>query len=286
MTDPYKVLNVRQNCTIEQLRESFKKVALKVHPDKGGNEALFNIVIESYKTIYKSIKNEKGDKDFTALRKEFNEEKNKNSSKKNVSFANNDEEEFQSKFNKMFEDNKFSDDAIDGGYGHFMTQSNKTREDIDIKKHVHNFKDFNTTFDNQEVMNKDVIIFKEPEALTLSKSLAYDELGVGKISDYSSDTTNNTNLGYCDYMKAHTTNKLVDARYVKKKQDYKNIEDLEKQRTSQGFEINERDRKHIEEQIKKTDDHEAKRRINVENSDKNIEKHFHSVNQYMINNKK
>ena len=282
--DPYRILKVDKNCTIAQLRDAFKRVAIKVHPDKGGNKEMFNVVVESYKTVYKKLKSESGDKDFNELKNESRQQSQNPKKTKNVSFKvdNATEEEFNTKFNKVFDDNRFVDSAIDDGYGQFMSQSSKKRDDIDIKKSVKNFKDFNSAFDSQDVMNKEIITYKEPEPLTMSKSLAFNELGIDKIDDFSSDTTNNRNIGYCDYMKAHTTNKLVDKRYMKETQSYKNMDDIERSRSSQVLELSSDDRKRIDAEVTREKEREMKRVMNLEKYDANVSEHFKKVNKLMI----
>lgn len=285
--DPYKILTVDKNCSVEQLREAFKKVAIKVHPDKGGNEELFNIVVESYKVIYKKLKSESGDKDFHELKNESQHQFQNMKKTKHVSFkGDKDDEEFNKKFNQIFDENRFQDAVTDDGYGQFMSQSSTHRDEIDIRKSVKNFKDFNTAFDNQDVMNKEVMIYKEPEPLTMSKSLAFNELGVDKIDDFSSDTTNNRNIAYCDYMKAHTTNKLVDKRYIKEAQSYNNMDEIEKSRSSQRFELSSEDRKRIDDEIKREKEREINRQMNLRKYDQNVTEHFEKVNKLMINNQK
>lgn len=281
--DPYKVLNVSRNCSIEQLRDAFKKVAIKVHPDKGGNQELFNIVVESYKTIFQKLKGQSGNKDFNELKNESRREFSTMKKTKHVSFKLDDDQEgFQKKFNKVFDENRFHDSTVDEGYGHMMREHSAVREDIDIKRKVKNFKDFNSAFDEQEVMNKEMVIYKEPEALVLSKSLAYNELGVDRIDDYSSDTTKSSALGYCDYMKAHTTNKLVDKRYLKQHETFKNMNDIEQKREAQSFALSDEDRRVIEAGLKKEKEQEMRRQVNVQEYDKNIQKHFEKVNKLMI----
>ena len=280
--DPYKILKVDKNCSVEQLREAFKKVAIKVHPDKGGNEELFNIVVESYKVIYKKLKSETGDKDFNELKNESRHQFNNMKKTKHVSFNVDQDDEFNSKFNKIFDENRFHD-TMDNGYGQFMRESTANRDEINIHKSVNNFKDFNTSFDDQDVMNKTVMIYKEPEPLTMSKSLAFNELGVDKIDDFSSDTTKSKNIAYCDYMKAHTTNKLVDKRYIKDKQSYNSIDDIEKTRSSQRFELSSEDRKRIENEIQREKDSEINRQVNIRKYDKNVTAHFEKINKLMVN---
>ena len=51
-----KILKLKPDYTIEQLKSEFRKLALQTHPDKGGNEQLFFIATKAYKTLLKSIK--------------------------------------------------------------------------------------------------------------------------------------------------------------------------------------------------------------------------------------
>ena len=65
--------------------------------------------------------------------------------------------------------------------------------------------------------------------------MAYNNLGEGDISDFSG---NSNNLNYTDLKYAHTKTKLIDTRNVNIK-NYKNVEDLEKDRSNVRYEMNE-----------------------------------------------
>ena len=39
--DYYKVLGVKENSSQEEIKKSFRKLSLKHHPDRGGNEGEF-----------------------------------------------------------------------------------------------------------------------------------------------------------------------------------------------------------------------------------------------------
>ena len=281
--DPYKVLKVDKNCTVDQLRQAFKRVASKVHPDKGGNEEMFNIVVESYRSIFNTLKG-RNNKDFNQLKNDSQSEFN-GKAKKHVSFSDNvnqSSEKFQAKFNKIFDENRFEDSSIDDGYGHMMSASSAVREDIDVGERLRNFNDFNSVFDNQETMNKEITVYKEPEALVLSKKLSFNELGVDRVDDYSSESNKPSKLGYCDYMKAHTTNKLIDKDHVKQRQNFKNMDDIETKREGQSFALTSEDRRHIEEGIKREKQKERQRDISLKESDKRVEQHFNRVNKLML----
>jgi len=281
--DPYKVLKVSKDCTVDQLRQAFKKVASKVHPDKGGNDEMFNIVVESYKTIFQTLKGREH-KSFKDLKSQSMSDFNQMKPKKNVSFGvdlSNDEK-FQRKFNKIFDENRFEDPSIDDGYGHMMAASSAMREDIDVGKKLENFGDFNDEFDNMETMNKEITVYKEPEALVLSKKLSFNELGVDRIDDYSSESNKSSKLAYCDYMKAHTTNKLIDRNNVKRRQSFKNMDDIQKKREGQSFALTEEDKRQIEEGIKREKQKERQRAISLKEHDRRVEQHFNTVNKLML----
>lgn len=279
--DPYKILKVSKKDSIEKIRNAFKKVARNVHPDKGGTEEMFNIVVEAYREIFKLKKQEESGKNFNELKEDSKRYTTEQRSTRNVHFADQKfDEDFQTKFNKIFDDNRLTD-VNDEGYGSFMAPSSAMREDINIDKIVDNQKELHKTFDDQKAMNAELVKYKEPEALCVqSKKLTYDEIGADKIDDYSSDTMQK--LKYTDYMKAHTTNKLIDKSLLKKHETYKNMDDIEKRRSNQSFEINEDDRKVIEQQEMKLKMKEARRQQILRERDEKSRMQFERINKLML----
>lgn len=51
MRDPYSVLGVNRNATEEEIKKAYKKLALKHHPDRGGDEEKFKEVAAAYSKI-------------------------------------------------------------------------------------------------------------------------------------------------------------------------------------------------------------------------------------------
>lgn len=49
--DPYEVLGVSQDATEEQIREAFRKLAIKHHPDKGGDAAEFHRITDAHRVL-------------------------------------------------------------------------------------------------------------------------------------------------------------------------------------------------------------------------------------------
>ena len=86
-------------------------------------------------------------------------------------------------------------------------------------------------------------------------------------------------------MKAHTTNKLVDKRYIKEKESYKNLDDIQQQRGSQIFQMSDEDEKAIKSELDKEKQYEFNRQINIKKHDKNVTQHFEKINKIMVKNK-
>ena len=281
--DPFKILKVSKSDSLEHIRNTFKRVAKNVHPDKGGSDEMFNIVVEAYREIFKLKKIEE-EKSFEQMKNDSRRYSSEQKATRSVHFAEDkykSEEEFQTKFNRIFEDNRLGD-ANDDGYGRMMAASNPLREDINIERNVRSEKELNTSFDDQKALNTDIVKYKEPEALCVqSKRLQYDELGVENVDDFSSDTIGKQLL-YSDYMKAHTTNKLVDKSQIKQHKKFKNLEDIKKQRLKQSFELTDEDRRVIEEQEKKSKMKEQQRKKVLAERDRLSQTHFERVNKLML----
>jgi curved DNA-binding protein len=51
MNDPYATLGVAKNANDEEIKRAFKKLAMKHHPDRGGDEHKFKEINEAYATL-------------------------------------------------------------------------------------------------------------------------------------------------------------------------------------------------------------------------------------------
>ena len=256
--DPYEVLNVSKNFTWDELKESYRKMALITHPDKpGGNEVIFNFVTECFKRLALVYKNRDEDKPHNILKeqsKNFFERQINNTLPHPSEIFGNDrdrDEPFQKKFNKNFELCKVQDDNESFGYGSIMDKSTDKRDDISIDNIFKNKKvdssTFNETFNKNVPVSKEVIKYKEPEALQLVKNMQYTELGGQKTDDYSSSVEQKSNLAYTDYMKAYNGQRLVDESEIKNRREFKNVEQYEKYRdTKMKKSLSEKERNRID----------------------------------------
>ena len=49
--DYYKILSIERDATPTQIKKSYLKLAVILHPDKGGSEAQFKELAEAYKIL-------------------------------------------------------------------------------------------------------------------------------------------------------------------------------------------------------------------------------------------
>lgn len=233
--DPYKTLGVPRNFTLEQLKTSYKKLALSVHPDKtpGNSDYMFKIVTKCYKKLSDEFKNRESDKQYNELKSDFikNTEKAKKYENPDIDLS----KKFNIRqFNQVFDDNRIPT-VTDSGYKEWMDK-NELKEAPDLGKNITK-ESFNEQFERyadetKDKTNKYIIKYREPEALQMSKKLNYIELGTENIDDYSGENKSNRDLNYMDYRIAHSTTRLVDPTAVKDRKEYKTVGEYEKSRTN------------------------------------------------------
>lgn len=284
--NPYEVFDLSDNYTWEDLKNAYRRVARLVHPDKGGSEILFKKITECFKHLATEYKRKEADKPHWELKKQSESYYQDNPVQPPPTSYGNKDENFSTRFNKAFETNRLEDDQMDGGYGNIMEKSNGKREDIEIPKLFkgkYNTDTFNKTFDTVTLpKSKDVIVYKEPEALPMSKTLQYTEIGGDKPDDYSNSGTKECKLQYTDYMKAYTQTRLVDPRSVKNV-SYKSVKDLESAREKAVKDApTEEELRWVaqKEQLEKQKEEERIRRANQ--YDKRIAIHHQKVNKIFI----
>lgn len=271
--NPFKVLNVPKNFTLEQLRDQYKRIAISVHPDKGGSNELFQLVTQCYKTLLNYFREREEEKTFLDLKNEFHKFNLDNKGAQNIHMQAHQaqptspppssavaapapksskrssktaapatpaaapskkaghvaEEKWIDRFNHVFEEHRV-EEAHDAGYGSVMHASTGKREDVEVPKTIKRFtaKNFNKAFDKQEIgqANREIMVYKAPDALPSAKNVHYSELGLDKVDDFSGANDSSSKLHYMDYMKAHSTSKLIDPRLVKAREEYRSVDHL------------------------------------------------------------
>ena len=131
--DAYKLFDLPREFTWDQLKNAYKKLAIKSHPDKGGNKILFDYVTKKFYELSNDYKMRTDNKNFNELKEGYNtyNENNNDQGKYNDKFE--DGLSFNERLNKHFDSVKIYDDDKDFGYGNTMENSSTIRDDIKIK---------------------------------------------------------------------------------------------------------------------------------------------------------
>lgn len=298
VVDPYEVLGVPKNFTWEELKVAYRNVAKLVHPDKGGNEQMFQTVTQCFKELADVYKSREANKPHHVLRQESKEYYEKHHVQHRVPREEpgpgpgpgirpeEDAKKFNiDRFNQVFEDNRF-DDEYQHGYGNMMEKSSKKRDDISIAQTIDSYdKDkFNEQFNSKaDPSALDVTVYREPEPLELARKIAYTELGVTKIDDFSSVNEDRRNLQYTDYKKAHTFTRLIDPSLVDSQKQYKNVKEYETARKEVVKKsLTEEEKRYHQERDQKALDDEAKRNQTLRDRDQSISDHYNKMSQLLL----
>lgn len=234
--NPYDVLGVRKNFDFDELKDAYRRIAKIVHPDKGGSQHLFQMVTECFRTLAQEYKMRTADRPHHELKKEAQQYYQNRPAQPTQFRTPRADENFNDRFNRAFEENKFEDEN-DIGYGSMMAPSSKNRDDIEIPRMLRKYdaNSFHTMFDKVTLdASKEVVVYREPEALPLARKMQYTELGGDRPDDFSSTAEGKErgNLQYTDFKKAHTMTRLVDPRAVQQRKEYKNVEQYEAARAN------------------------------------------------------
>lgn len=258
----YKLLNVHPNSSIDELKASFKQLAIKYHPDKGGDENIFNLIVDGFKTILHHLKTSKEQKEHHELKTNSKNVKDNSAAPPPVfklSPDNNAQDEFNTKFNKFFNKHKTIDENVERGYQNFINE-------IDVKTSKNHYK-----------LQK----YQEPEGSIQCKSLGFHELG-NKIKDYSGKNQDMNKLQYMDYQYAHTTSKLIDPEMVKQREQYESIDQLRSKRETESFDLTDKEKNYYEKINLREKRKEQKRINNLQQYDTYLNNHQLKMNTLKI----
>jgi curved DNA-binding protein CbpA len=219
--DPYEIFGVDTDCTIEQIKNVYKQLVVKYHPDKSGYDSSndFRSIQKAYALLL-SIKDEEAK--ITGMvtqtveskqdeRKQIDERINR----VNYNFEPASGQSFDNRrFNDMFEKTRYEDEE-DGndGYENWLKDNNNDHQQPTISSYT---KDgFNQTFEQhakQQSNSKQISKFIEPESM-FSYNGGFETLG-NTVQDYGSDGK------YTDLKKAYTQANILHPGEIKPREQY------------------------------------------------------------------
>jgi curved DNA-binding protein CbpA len=280
--DPYKILGMTKNYDKNSLKKSYLKMAVKYHPDKGGDPKKFKIVTLAYKILLKKLDERDNDKihnDLKSGSEDYIKEQTSNN-RRNVNMRDRDFD--INKFNKEYSENRLKDDFADDGYGDWLKQQEE--EETGVKMDQFNKNKFHNEFLKQKKKKtgSNLQKYADPEELvSMGNRDSIMILGKEKVSSYSGESNG---LAYRDLREAYTESTLIDTGSVDLSKRKNNIKDYNSQRKNVNHQMSESDiRAQVmrEEQEKKD---EVARLSRVTNRDKEIGTHYEMMHQRLMGN--
>jgi curved DNA-binding protein CbpA len=273
---PYEILNVSTNASFKEIRESYKNLVKKHHPDKGGSEFLFKLI----KTAYSSLEEKenkknriKGKINQKVVKKDYNSFV---TNKKNIHV---DNKNFNINiFNETFEKSQINIDPNQKGYGNIMDNTSRNAKNDSITHS--NLTQFIES-DSDEDIDTQVQVYKEPSALSSCNNIGYSNLGEDEINDFSLQT-NILSSGYSDYKKAHRKkSNFINPEKVDYK-TYNNLEDYKRERENISYNLSKEDKQLIQLKKEEDDKKEKDRQSRQSYYDEKNEQNFRQFNRLFI----
>lgn len=282
--NPYKILGIDKNYTVDTLKKAYLKQAVRTHPDKGGNKDDFQKVTIAYTLLLKKLGEKDSDKLHSDLKSGYNDYNANNNLKRNVKLS--DNEQFDVRlFNKVYDENKL-DSVYDGGYGDWMKKNALGESAEDCPKLFNgNFnKDmFHNVFNEQreKYKRKDIVEYNEPQALN-SGGHQLQVLGKGTINDFSSQEVLDSGIKYRDYRDAYENPTLIDINSVNIGERANNIKSYQQQRSNISRTMSREDEIQYNKIQRYKEAQEKERLRNLNRNDRDITNNYERVHKLLI----
>ena len=278
--NPYKILEINKDYDPKSLKEQYKQMALKYHPDKGGDPDIFKDITRSYIYLLKKYKENLPDKQIYELKNEFEDFTKKQSGQTNILMK--DSNFNLNQFNNIFNDN-FA--KTTKGYSDFLKngtvkETEGTSYIFSDKFNINIFnKIFNTT--SKKIKKNTVTVYKEPETVFQSNN-GYSELDEDdELEDYTSGFTFNKSMHYTDCKRAYSAPEDLSSIDVN---SFNNLDDLEKHRSNISYKMNTNDTEEYNKYLEFQKLKDLQKQKKIEKNDLNILKKYKKFNNTMIEN--
>tara|TARA_B100001094_G_C18162662_1_gene790259 strand:- start:791 stop:1900 length:1110 start_codon:yes stop_codon:yes gene_type:complete len=278
--DPYKILGIDKNYDEKILKKAYIRMAIKTHPDKGGNADDFQKVSIAYTVLLKKLNDMNNNHSHFDMKNVSKDYYQNNQGEKNIKL--NDKFDCNL-FNKIYDENRI-DNVFDDGYGDWMKKN-----EVNEKQKMFNGK-FNKDMFNREFtkckkkqnIGKQLMKYNEPiNDISFKGKDQLMDLGSDKIDNFSGE--GEQGLKYRDYRDAFTNTCLIDTDEVKIKGRSKNLNDIKSQRGNIQYEMNDSQKKKYEKLQKKNELNEMMRLKRLNESDNYAFNQYDRIHQRMLN---
>lgn len=278
-----------ETLTSSTLKNKFRDLVLKYHPDRGGDAATFDYIVENYRilesflltmTSYPStertiqdIKYERKNSDSMMQRRKVNSMTNQNTPQHfNID-----------RFNHVYDSNRMKSPS-DKGYLDWLQ---KEEERAVLEPTGVTSANFNDSFSRHRKQStaqtsKDLIIIPEAFQCSLT-SCGFSYLGEDEVKDFTSSTDSVGNLQYVDLKKAHTETMLIDPDSVKERKQYNSIDEYRADRSrSEKDSLTREEREYLSYQKRLAEHEEKYRKARIFERDQEIVNNYNRVTTLML----
>jgi len=295
--DSLKVFSLNANYTLDELKQAYKKLAMKTHPDKpGGNVEQFQLVTKCYMSLLEKYKNRESDKHFNDLKKgsqSYLEDQHSNKMV-NKQMGTVDKDKFDSKlFNKIYEQNKLWESS-DDGYGSWFSSNEAEEAPNEVFGKKFNLNVFNSTFeDYKEKLNAQtgaIQEYRDPQEL-VSSSTGFTDIDIyaRKIEDFSkplpiagAGSKSGKDLAYTDLKTAYTARgAFIDPNKVEYK-SYKNVDELKRDRGNVRYDMTPEQMREYEMKKYREKEEEERRQDLIRQRDNVIANTYGKIHEKML----
>ena len=275
--DPRRFLELPVNFTKQQLKDNYRKLALKYHPDRnGGSDTLFDQLTIHYTTLMEELLLKDQGKQFNQLKNDsklYSETQTRKPVKNKKLTGNFD----INQFNNFYSEHRISRPE-DDGYQDWFSDNNNTSEEPtrDYSLTKGNFNDRFET--NVPVPEQELIVYKNPDEL-YSGGTDCEILGQSEIKNFSGETKS---IRYTDLREAHTKTRLVDPSMMRKN----NPRDLNEAKAQRNKiqDYTESEWGELEQSRIQREEDENKRVINLKSRDDECFQKYDKIHKLMLDN--
>ena len=274
-----KLFELDKNYDENILKKGYLKLALKHHPDKGGDAENFRKITQAYQFLLKKLGEKDSRKSHNDLKTE-NEEFMRNQMSDNRQNVNLSDKFDSNVFNKIYEENR-QESNFDTGYGKWIEENQVTSDKIergDVSK-----SNFHQKFQEQKKkqMKGDIVRYEEPQvSISFRGKDSLVTLGDGKVEDFSGESS--SGLQYRDYRDAFSNSHLIDVSSVDISHRSKTIRQANTERKNISYEMSQEDlekQKKIQIMEEKREEERIKR---LQQSDQRAFSTYDAIHQRML----
>jgi curved DNA-binding protein CbpA len=275
--DPRRFLELPVNFTKQQLKDNYRKLALKYHPDRnGGSDVLFDQLTIHYTTLMEELLLKDQGKQFNQLKNDsklYSETQTRKPVKNKKLTGNFD----INHFNNFYSEHRMGRPE-DDGYQDWFSDNNNTSEEPtrDYSLTKGNFNDRFET--NVPVPEQELIVYKNPDEL-YSGGTDCEILGQSEIKNFSGETKS---IRYTDLREAHTKTRLVNPSMMRKN----NPRDLNEAKAQRNKiqDYTESEWGELEQSRIQREEDENKRVVNLKSRDDECFQKYDKIHKLMLDN--